>query len=321
MGKDLNNAMDSTEGDNQYDEAAKRILGNKEVLSHILTNTVDEYKEMKPEDVIPLIEGDPYISVIPVEPGLTNAEKIVNGERIVGFNTENSERYEGLIRFDVIFYILTKDGKNKIIINVEAQRNENTSYPLLNRAIFYDCRVIASQKEREFSKSNYQDIKRTYSIWICMNTGENCMNHIHLVNDNIIGDHHWKGDIDIFNLIMIGVNDNCIPEADGSKFYRFLCALFADPEKVPFQEKKDILNQEYDVWTPEIRKEVETMCNLSQSIAERAEIKGYDKGFNKGEISGIMKTLVTLVKKNRLSIAEAAEEANMTEEEFKKYLS
>lgn len=63
------------------------------------------------------------------------------------------------------------------------------------------------------------------------------------------------------------------------------------------------------------------MCNLSQTIAERAEIKGYDKGFNKGEISGIMKTLATLVKKNRLSIAEAAEEANMTEEEFKKYLS
>ena len=53
MGNDLNNAMDSTEGNNQYDEAAKRILGNKEVLSHILTNTVDEYKKMKPEDVIP----------------------------------------------------------------------------------------------------------------------------------------------------------------------------------------------------------------------------------------------------------------------------
>lgn len=111
MGNDLNNAMDSTEGNNQYDEAAKRILGNKEVLSHILTNTVDEYKKMKPEDVIPLIESDPYISIVPVEPGLTNAEKTVNGERIVGFNTENSERYEGLIRFDVIFYVLTKDGK------------------------------------------------------------------------------------------------------------------------------------------------------------------------------------------------------------------
>lgn len=29
MGKDLNNAMDSTEGDNQYDEAAKGYLETK----------------------------------------------------------------------------------------------------------------------------------------------------------------------------------------------------------------------------------------------------------------------------------------------------
>lgn len=59
------------------------------------------------------------------------------------------------------------------------------------------------------------------------------------------------------------------------------------------------------------------MCNLSQTIAKRAEIKGFDKGFNKG----IIETLVALVKKNRLSVTDAAEEANMTEEEFKKYLS
>ena len=50
------------------------------------------------------------------------------------------------------------------------------------------------------------------------------------------------------------------------------------------------------------------MCNLSQTIAERAEIKGFDKGFNKG----IIETLVALVKKNRLSVTDAAEEANFT---------
>ena len=59
------------------------------------------------------------------------------------------------------------------------------------------------------------------------------------------------------------------------------------------------------------------MCNLSESIAERAETKGFDKGYNKGTI----KTLVDLVKDNLLSIAEASKRANMTEEEFKKYLS
>lgn len=59
------------------------------------------------------------------------------------------------------------------------------------------------------------------------------------------------------------------------------------------------------------------MCNLSESIAERAEIKG----FIKGEINGTIKTLVDLVKDNLLSIAEASKRANMKEEEFKKYLS
>ena len=70
-----------------------------------------------------------------------------------------------------------------------------------------------------------------------------------------------------------------------------------------------------------IRKEVKTMCNLSESIAERAEIKGFDKCFIKGEINGTIKTLVDLVKDNLLSIAEVSKRANMTEEEFKKYLS
>lgn len=30
---------------------------------------------MKPTDIVPLIEGEPYISSVPVEPGLTNTEK------------------------------------------------------------------------------------------------------------------------------------------------------------------------------------------------------------------------------------------------------
>ena len=223
---------------------------------------------------------------------------------------------------DLIFRSLVPSLDETIKINLhvdlEFQQDYAVPYPVEKRAFFYATRRISAQLPKVGKNgAGYKNLEKVYSIWICMNTGENCMNHIHLVNDNIIGNHHWKGDIDIFNLIMIGVNDSCVPEADESKFYRFLCALFADPEKVPFQEKKDILNQEYNVWTPEIRKEVETMCNLSQTIAERAEIKGFDKGFNKGTIE----TLVALVKKNRLSITDAAEEANMTEEEFKKYLS
>ena len=35
-------------------------------------------------------------------------------------NTENSEIAEGLIRFDILFYVRLKDGLSQIIINVES---------------------------------------------------------------------------------------------------------------------------------------------------------------------------------------------------------
>lgn len=44
------------------------------------------------------------ISTVPVEPGLTNAASEKNGERLVGFNTENDEINEGLVRFDLGSY-------------------------------------------------------------------------------------------------------------------------------------------------------------------------------------------------------------------------
>ena len=57
--------------------------------------TVDEFKGMKPEDVVKYIEGEPSISVVPVEPGLANMEKTdATGQRIVGLNTEHDEKYE-----------------------------------------------------------------------------------------------------------------------------------------------------------------------------------------------------------------------------------
>ena len=73
---------------------------------------------MNPRDVVKYIEGEPKIGVVPTEPGLTN----VNGERVVGMNTENTEINEGTINFDIVFYVRMKDGLSQIIVNVEAQK-------------------------------------------------------------------------------------------------------------------------------------------------------------------------------------------------------
>ena len=62
------------------------------------------------------------------------------------------ETKEGAIRFDIIFYVRMKDGISQIIVNIEAQKNSSPGYPLMNRAIFYTCRMISSQKEKRFYK-------------------------------------------------------------------------------------------------------------------------------------------------------------------------
>ena len=153
MNTELKNAVKAADLKAQYDARVKRLVGHKRILAQILIKTVDEFKGMNPKAVADCIEGTPYISTVPVEPGLTNAVLDRNGQRIVGFNTENQEINEGLARFDIVFYVRTKDGLSQIIINVEAQKDEPGEYEILNRAIFYVSRLVSSQKERDFENA------------------------------------------------------------------------------------------------------------------------------------------------------------------------
>ena len=61
---------------------------------------------MEPQDVIPLIEGEPFVSVIPVERVLSNIKKQKNGDRIVGFNTEDADNHEGMVKYDIVCYCM-----------------------------------------------------------------------------------------------------------------------------------------------------------------------------------------------------------------------
>ena len=47
MNTELKNAVKATDKDAQYDESAKRLLGQKSILAHILTKTVDEFRGME----------------------------------------------------------------------------------------------------------------------------------------------------------------------------------------------------------------------------------------------------------------------------------
>ena len=70
MNTEIANAVNAAGDKAQHDTHVKRLLAQKSILAHILVKTVDEFKGMKPEDVVKYIEGEPSISVVPVEPEL-----------------------------------------------------------------------------------------------------------------------------------------------------------------------------------------------------------------------------------------------------------
>lgn len=325
MNTEIANAVNAAGDKAQYDTRVKRLLAQKSILAHILVKTVDEFKGMKPEDVVKYIEGEPSISVVPVEPGLANMEKTdAAGQRIVGLNTENAEINEGLVRFDIIFYVRmpsvddTKNGLSQIIVNIEAQKDEPTEYKILNRAIFYVSRLISSQKERDFVNTNYDDIKQVFSIWICMNMDDNSLSHIHLTKDELLKPCNWKGNLDLLNIVLIGIT-NEIPEHDEKyEMHRLIGALLSSELKE--QEKLDIIEHEYNIpISQEFREDVRIMCNLSTGIEERATERAtektsekfilnmYKKGYTLDQIADVAETGVdeveAIIKKKEPAMA------------------
>ena len=304
MDKDIKKSISATDKDSQYDEKAKNLLGHKIILAHILVKTIDEFKGMNPKDVVQYIEGEPYISRVPVDAGSTNVEKEQDGEKVIGLNTENSELNEGLVRFDIIFYVRMKDGLSQVIVNIEAQKAEPLAYDIINRAVFYVSRMISSQKGREFTKSNYNDIKRVYSIWVCMNMSQNCMNYIHFTQESVVGTYQWKGDIDLANIVLIGLAEDLPEKEEKYELHRLLGALLS--AKLDVNTKLDIIGNEFDIpLESDIRKDVNDMCNLSQGIKEQAHAEGLaeaviklsKKGYNAAQISDLLDMEVEKVQK------------------------
>ena len=294
MNTEMKNTILTTDKDAQYDESAKRLLGQKSILAHILVKTVDEFAGMDPKDVVSYIEGEPFINTVPVEPGLTNAVMKSSGSQVAGFNSETMELHEGMIRFDIIFYVRMKDGVSQIIINVEAQKDEPNGYDILNRAIFYVSRMISSQKERDFLSSNYNDIKRVYSIWICMSMSENSLEHIHLIKDSIVNSYAWKGKMDLINIVMIGLAENLPEHEEKYELHRLLGALLS--QDLTVNEKLDIIGNEYAIpMEKDFREDVSIMCNLSQKIKETGIemgkqemiMKMYSKGYTIAQIADV----------------------------------
>ncbi len=232
---------------------------------------------------------------IPVDPGLTNAVP----PKISGGRNEDGAPKEGYITYDILFHARAPGTGLPItlIINVEAQRTQKEStlkYHLMKRAVFYACRLISSQKEREFEGKDYNSLKKIYSIWICMDspTGDSYINHYRMEEKHLL--HRYEEspeNYDLINIVLISLGK----KADKDRLIHLLQVLFTESQQT-FDTKRAILQKEYHIeMTPEMEQEMSTMCNLSLNISEEALNRGLAQGRKEGRLEGLNETAARLL--------------------------
>lgn len=282
----ISNALEVVADKARYNAQVKKILSDKNILAWILKYTVKEFKDYSIEEIKESIEGTPEISCVPVYPGKKKPEAII------GMDTSNQIPNEGEVTYDILFHVFTREKERiKLIINVEAQKKYHVGYDLVTRGIFYCTRMLSAQMDTEFSDSNYDQIKKVYSIWICMDAPKYATNTIteyKVDKHNLFGEFKGKVRYDLMSVVMVCLEER--QETDSlqkNKLHGLLSTLLS--ERLTVEEKERRLNNEYGIATRrELKEEMEDMCNLADLVEERGIEKGMERGIQQEKINIVL---------------------------------
>ena len=205
-----------------------------------------------------------------------------------------------------------------ILVNIEAQKDEPSSYYIQNRAVFYACRMVSSQKERDFTGMNYNDIKKVYTIWICMNQKENSLNYLHLTNEKLMGKTAIEKAGDLIHIILLGLAKNLPPYTEKNKLHRLLGALFTN--ELSADEKISIIESEYNIEAKnELRKDVRKVSGLGESLVESAAEEAWEQGLELGGKQREIKFIISMNEKG-YTIEQIADVTEKSKEEVEAVL-
>lgn len=289
MKNELYRGLSQTELKARCDESCKRLLSNKEIIARVLKFTVDEFSELDINYIRDFCIERKQIYHMPKE--LTGEQDGLSAEMITGRDSESTIVGEGAFRYDVVFETLApKDNESaeKLLIDLEGQNRYNPGYILETRGVFYGSRLISSQYGREFSGSHYDDIKKVYSIWICMNpeTADiNTVTSYAFMKRNQIGESvDRKKSYDKIEIVKICLGGNSAQEYDNyTGVVRLLDVVFSN--HLTAKAKAQILNEEFGIPMESIEQEVEGMCNISEFYYETGLNDGISQGISQGEIN------------------------------------
>ena len=211
------------------------------------------------------IEGDPTLTI--------NTVPLDDTLYIKGKNAESKSPTEGLVTFDIIFdaFVPTDGEKAKFIINVEPQKTtQNIHYKLMKRAVYYAARLISSQKEKEFHGDDFNNLKKIFSIWVCMdvqNYRADSIQEYRLTEKVLHGKFHDElKNYDLITIIILNLGKNSTTH----KLLDLLHLIFM--ELKTSEEKEKILREEYDLEISEdMKEELEKMGGLMEPLPKSGE--------------------------------------------------
>lgn len=256
----------------KYDKNMKELLADVQILSRIVKYTVVETAHMTLDEIINCIDQNSIqIGGIPIDPGLTNTE------RVTMLQTEDTIAGESYITFDLRFSLTLPRKSVKIIINLEAQKTadfKKLGYHLENRITYYMARLISSQKETEFFHSEYDNIKKIYSIWLCLECADDAIYEVRLTPKNIYGIVENPMKFDKMSAVIVQLRNQKSRNESKNQLIAMLEDLLQDEESTI---KKQKLQEKYNLkMTVELERRLADMCNLSDLIEERGIERGIE---------------------------------------------
>lgn len=309
----------------------KKVLACKPILAVIFAEVVEECEGMSYEEIESCIEGDVVVE----------EDFIMPTEVITGNTQEDYKPGEGLIRYDIKTYLLLPASKNekksvavKLIIDVEAQKNDNPGYDIVTRGIFYCCRMISAQLDSEFynnanDKKQYANLKKVYSIWICTEVSEKKKNTIEkysikkemLYGKSVSDDDYY----DLMTVIKVNIGKVHSGEEIDNALLATMNVItdvhFSADEKI---KKLKALNVKM---TNEVEQEVSDMTSYLANIIEESEAKGKTIGLAEGKTIGlaegeakILQLISKLYEQNRANeVLKATTDASYREKLYKEF--
>ena len=159
---------------------------------------------------------------------------------------------------------------------------QSAGYHTEKCALFYAAREISSQKHTEFENSDYDSIKKVYSIWLCMDAPEEKGNAIAVYSigkqDLLPGIPDHRELYDKMTYVLITLNQKL---RSSDPFIGFMNLLLS--EHIGPKEKKERLEKEFGIHVGyEMKERMDVMCNYSAMVERHGIEQGIEQGMQQG---------------------------------------